>query len=134
MQESVKQSMRYVESLEEDCVYDDGYTCRDVDADDLTRPDPGRAWVPGPYLAAWSVCYRDFLGIGELSAEQKKLRHYRVAFGETAEHYIVLFAALLLPGLEDGEPVGVMRATYGLSTKYWVNRETLAIDKRLFLR
>jgi hypothetical protein len=134
MQESVRQAMRYVESLDHDCVYDHGYQCMEIEEDDFTRPDPDRNWVPGPYLEAWSVCHRDFLEIEEMNAEQKRLRHYKIAFTQTPEHFIVLFQGLLLPMLENGEPAGVMRATYGISTKYWVNRETLAIDKRLFLR
>lgn len=134
MQESVKQSMKYVDSLDDDCVYDHGYQCLEVSEDDFLGPAPDRDWVPGPYLEAWSACHRDFLAIPEMMAEQKRLRHYKIGFTENDTHYIILYQGLLLPMLEDGEVVGTMRATYGISTKYWINKETLNMDKRLFLR
>jgi len=134
MQESVKRSMEYVSRLDDRCVYDHGYRCIEVIEDDFTRENPGRPWIPGPWLQAWSVTYRDFLDIEEMSGDQKKLMHYKVGFTENETQYIVLYQGLLLPMLEDGQPAGVMRATYGLTTKYWVNKKTLEIDKRLFLR
>jgi len=134
MQESVKQSMEYVSGLSDDCVYDHGYQCIEVSEDDFLRRDPDRSWTPGPYLEAWSVTYRDFLAIEEMSAEQKKLMHYKIGFTENDTQYIVLYQGLLLPRLENGKPAGVMRATFGLTTKYWVDKKTLNIDKRLFLR
>jgi len=134
MQDSVKRSMEYVDSLDDDCVYDHGYRCVEVREDDFTGPDPGRAWVPGRYLAAWSMAYHDFQEIPEMTAAQKRLKHYKIAFAANERQIIVLFQGLLLPMLENGEVVGTMRATYGKSTKYWIDRETLRIDKRLFLR
>lgn len=134
MQDSVKQSMQYVESLDGECVYDHGYVCREPSGDDLAAPGRDAAMAPGPYLEAWSVAYRDFAGIAEMTAEQKRLKHYKIGFAETGEQYIVLFQGLLLPRLENGEVVGTLRATYGISTKYWIDKQTLEIDKRLFLR
>lgn len=134
MQDSVKQSIEYVESLDDDCVYDHGYRCVEASGDDFAAPGSDRALVPGPYLEAWSVSRRDFLGITEMTCEQKRLKHYKIGFGENDTQYIILYQGLLLPMLEDGEVVGTMRATYGISTKYWIDKETLQIDKRLFLR
>jgi len=134
MQESVQRSMEYVAGLDDHCVYDHGYRCVAVAEDDFTQLDPDRSWTPGPWLEAWSVTYRDFLDIEEMSREQKRLKHYKIGFTENETQYIVLYQGLLLPRLEQGEPVGVMRATYGLTTKYWVSKRTLAIDQRLFLR
>jgi hypothetical protein len=134
MQDSVEQSMRYVESLSDDCVYDHGYRCVGPSGDDFTAPGSDRDLVPGPYLKAWSVSYRDFLEIAEMTGEQKQLKHYKIGFTESETQYIILYQGLLLPMLENGEVVGTMRATYGISTKYWIDKTTLAVDKRLFLR
>lgn len=134
MQESVKQSMEYVESLNDDCVYDHGYRCTEASGDNFTEPESDRTLVPGPYLEAWSISYRDFLEIAEMTSEQKRLKHYKIGFAENDTHYIVLYQGLLLPMLENGEVTGTMRATYGISTKYWIDRTTLKIDERLFLR
>lgn len=135
MQDSVKQSMKYVSGLDDNCVYDDGYRCVETAEDDfISRDYPGRLLVPGPYLDAWAVSYRDFLSITEMNDEQKQLKHYKIGFTENGAQYIVLYQGLLLPMLENGAVVGTMRATFGLTTKYWVSKETLAIEKRLFLR
>lgn len=134
MQESVKRSMEYVSQLDDNCVYDHGYRCIEIAEDDFTSRDPNRAWTPGPWMEAWSVTYRDFLDIEEMSSDQKNLMHYKIGFTENDTQYIVLYQGLLLPMLKDGEPDGVMRVTYGLTTKYWVDKQTLEIDKRLFLR
>lgn len=134
MQDSVKQSMEYVESLGDDCTYDHGYLCLEATEDDFTARDADRGLVPGPYLAAWQASYRDFLEIPEMTAEQKRLKHYKIGFTESDTQFIILYQGLLLPRLENGEVVGTMRATYGISTKYWIDKTTLAIDKRLFLR
>lgn len=134
MQDSVKQSMAYVDALDERCVYDHGYRCMEPAGEDFTAREADGAMVAGPYLAAWEASYGDFLEIPEMTAEQKRLRHYKIGFAETETQYIVLFQGLLLPMLEEGEVVGTMRATYGISTKYWIDKATLAVDKRLFLR
>jgi len=69
-----------------------------------------------------------------MTDEQKQLKHYKIGFTENETQYIILYQGLLLPLLENGEVVGTMRATFGLTTKYWINKHTLEIDKRLFLR
>lgn len=134
MQESVKQSMAYVDALDDRCVYDHGYRCMEPAADDFIAREADGAMVPGLYLSAWEAAYRAFLEIPEMTAEQKRLRHYKISFAENETQYIVLFQGLLLPMLEEGKVVGTMRATYGISTKFWIDRQSLEIDKRLFLR
>lgn len=134
MQESVKRSMEYVAARDDDCVYGDGYRCLDVPEDDFLRLDPDRPWVPGPYLEAWAVSYRDFQAINEMSAAQKQLKHYKLGFSENDTQYLILYQGLMLPRIDNGEVTGVLRATFGLSTKYWIDKKTLEIDKRLFMR
>lgn len=134
MQDSVKRSMEYVSGLDDNCVYDDGYQCIKVSEDDFLKRNPERSLTPGPYLKAWSVSYQDFLGISEMTDEQKQLKHYKIGFTENETQYIILYQGLLLPLLENGKVVGTMRATFGLTTKYWIDKKTLKIDKRLFLR
>jgi len=70
----------------------------------------------------------------ELSTEQKLLRHYKIGFAEDDTHYLVLFDALSLPMIEDGEVVGIMQSTIGKSTKIWVDKNSLAVTDMKFLR
>lgn len=125
--EEMVRSEAWVRSLPGGCVYGDGYRCREAEAG-------GAITVPGPYLDAWRVAYTDFLGLSELTGEQKALHHYEIAFGETPSDYIVEFRALLMPHIVDGEPVDVMQATFGRTTRYRIDRETLEIRERLFAK
>lgn len=134
MQDSVEQSRQYVERLDKQCVFDHGYVCRAMPGDNFGAPGRDRDMIPGAYLKAWSVSYQDFLRIPEMTDKQKQLKHYKVGFAENATQFIILYQGLLLPMLENGKVVGAMRATYGLTTQYWIDKATLAIDKRLFLR
>lgn len=132
MADDLQQSIEYVTRLGDACSYADGYVCRPAVEDDFLRREAGRVLLPGPHLAAWEVCYRDFLAIPDLNDEQKKLKHYEIGFTENEREIVVLFKALLLPRLESGNPSGVLRATLGRSTKYRVDRRTLEIRERLF--
>lgn len=134
MQDSVKQSMDYVANLDDDCIYDHGYRCIEAAEDDFLGPGADRGLTPGSFLDAWSVSYRDFLDIPEMTADQKKLKHYKIGFTQNDTQYIILYQGLLLPMLEGGEVTGTMRATYGITTKYWIDKNTLTIVDRLFLR
>ena len=134
MQDSVKQSIDYVAGLEEDCILEHGYRCADTSEDDFLSAAAHQRMIPAAYLTAWQVCYEDLQSQPDLSAEQKALKHYKIGFTHNDTEYIVLFQALLLPEIVDGEPKGTIRATFGRSTKYWVNRDTLAISKRLFMK
>ena len=134
MQESVEISKAYVAALDTECTLTDGYVCKQVEEDDFLSRESGQRLVPGPYLQVWQVCLTDFQGLTDLSTEQKQLRHYKIGFTETDGEYIVLFQGLLLPEVVDGKATGVIRAVFGLSTKYWVDKKTLTINKRLYLR
>ena len=134
MQDSVKKSVEYVNSLQADCVLDHGYNCVEAREDDFLGKDADSQMIPGPYLQAWQVSYEDFKTLSELSDSQKQLKHYKIGFSHSDTHFIVLFQGLLLPAIVAGSPVGIIRSTYGLSTKYWVDRNTLTVSKRLFLK
>ena len=134
MDEATKKSLDYVKNLQVDCVLDHGYQCMDIKEDDFLRPDSDKKMIPGVFLQAWEVSYADFKTIAELTDEQKELKHYKIGFTQNDDNFIVLFQGLLLPEIVDGVPSGIIRSTFGLSTKYWVDRRTLKINKRLFLR
>ena len=134
MQESVKYSIEYVLSMEADCVLDHGYQCVDGVEDEFMTPASHQRMIPGPYLAAWQVSYDDFKSMPDISDEQKALKHYKVGLTHNDNEYIVLFQALLLPEIVDGIPHGTIRSTFGRSTKYWIDRQSLVINKRLFLK
>lgn len=134
MQDSVKQSIDYVAGLEEDCILDHGYRCAETSEDDFLSAAAHQRMIPAVYLAAWQASYEDFQSQPDLSAEQKDLKHYKIGFTHNESEYIVLFQALLLPEIVDGTPQGIIRATFGRSTKYWIDRDTLAVNKRLFMK
>lgn len=134
MQDSVKQSIEYVAGLESDCILDHGYRCAETAEDDFLNTEALQRMVPAVYMPAWQVCYEDFLAISDLGAAQKELKHYKIGFTHNDDEIIVLLQALLLPEMVDGAPQGVIRATFGRSTKYWVDRKSLAINKRLFMK
>ena len=134
MDESTKKSLEYVKNLQVDCVLDHGYRCMDITEDDFLGVESDKKMIPGVFLQAWQVSYADFKTIAELTDEQKELKHYKIGFTQNQDNFIVLFQGLLLPQIVDGAPVGIIRSTFGLSTKYWIDRHTLKINKRLFLR
>ncbi len=133
-QEDVLRSIEYVSSLSGGCTYTDGYVCAKLPEDDFLTADSERRLVPGAYFEAWEVARRDFASLDDLTSQQKELKHYRIGFTENDRHYIVLFRALLLPRLVNGKPQGVMQVTYGQSTRYRIDKNTLAISDRKFLK
>ena len=106
----------------------------DVSEDDFLNAAAHQRMIPAVYLPAWQVCYEDFRSIPDLTDGQKDLKHYRIGFTHNDGEFVLLFQALLLPEMVDGAPRGTIRATYGRSTKYWVDRRTLKIKKRLFMK
>lgn len=125
----VQRARTYVEALDGGCTYGDGYVCA---GDDEIG---GTTSVTGPYLDAWKVCHEDFLAIEDLNAQQKDLRHYRVEFAENEAMFVISLNGLLLPYMGDsGKPEGVIQAVYGRTTRYWVDKATLGITKRLFYK
>jgi hypothetical protein len=116
------------------CGLDHGYQCVQREEDDFIGLESDRRMVPGNYLKAWQVAVADFVTLEELESGQKDLKHYKFGFTETMDQYIVHFQALLLPELKDGEVEGTIRATYGLTARYWINKNTLTVEKRLFYK
>lgn len=131
--EAIRKAVDYVRSLSTDCVLTDGYVCADRNSGPVS-PMPDDRELPGEYLAAWAVAYRDFLRIDDLSDEQKDLRHYRVSFAAQGSDVVIDIRGLLLPRIEDGEPVGTLLAVFGRSTRYVISRRELQIVSRHFLR
>lgn len=134
VQESVQKSIDYVRNMQVDCALDHGYRCTAVQEDSFMGLEADRSMISGTYLEAWLVCYEDFKKMTELTDEQKELKHYKIGFTQNETHFIVLFQGLLLPEIVDGKPVGTIRSTFGLSTKYWVDKGTFEISERLFLK
>ena len=116
------------------CGFDHGYECLDKPQDDFIGRKSDQEMIPGNYLKAWQVAVSDFLALEELDSGQKDLKHYKFGFTESAEHYIVHFQALLLPELDQGKVIGTIRATYGLTMRYWINKSNMAVEKRLFYK
>ncbi len=133
-QDEVQRSIVYVQELPTGCTYTDGYVCAEPVEDNFLTADSERRLVPGIYLTAWEAAYRDFRSLDDLTAGQRNLMHYRIGITESDRHYIVLFRALLLPRLVDGKANGVMRVTYGRSTKYWIDKQSLTVADRKFLK
>ncbi len=117
-----------------ECGLDDGYQCLDILEDNFALPNKHRVLIPGNHLKVWLISWQDFQSIDDMDAEQKNLKHYKLSFTENRNQYIVLYQALLLPHIEDGQAVGVSRDILGRSTQYWINKKNLAIDKRLFYK
>ena len=133
--DSVRRSLDYVNQLSDDCARTDGYECIKATETDFLSADSDGALIPGRYFEAWSVSYQDFRSLTELTEEQKQLKHYKIGFTENADQYIVLFRGLLLPRItEEGNLDGVLRVTFGRTTKYWIDKKDFAITKRLFYR
>lgn len=131
---SIEQARDYVRTLADDCVYDDGYRCQPGDGGRFESVLSEQRMVPASYLRVWPQAYAAFLKLEELSDEQKQLRHYKIGFDEDEQHIIVLFRGLLLPLIEHGEASGVMRASFGLSTQIWVDKNSLKVMQYKFLR
>lgn len=127
---TLKKSMDYVLTLQDGCVRTDGYKC----VDESAVAALGSVALPGNYLKAWSVCYDNFLKIEDLTEDQKQLHHYNVRITEDKERYVVEFLGLLLPYIDQGDPASIITAVFGRSMKYWVQKDTFQISKRLFYK
>ena len=85
--------------------------------------------VPDEFMQAWIVCYDDFQSISDLPDEQKDLRHYDIEFSQDEKHWIIVFVGKLL---EPDEARRRNRIIFGRETKYWVDKRTNRIVKRMF--
>ena len=90
--------------------------------------------LPGSVFEAWPIAYEAFLKQKYLSAEQKKLKHYRVGFKQIEDRITVLFRPLMLPQLVDGEVVGMMRASYGKEVRVSVDMSRRSVQDVVFGR
>jgi hypothetical protein len=134
-QDTVKQAIQYVTSLDDSCAYQHGYRCENIEENTFSNNKGLSQMLPASYLEAWPIALSDFKKIDDLSNEQKKLKHYRIGFTEDKEHYIIYFSAFLLPQLDENKQVvGIMRVSLGRSCKYWIDKKTLGIQKRLFFK
>ncbi len=125
----------FVKNASEDCAYDDGYVCREeVVEDPFESSESNDKMLPGAYLKAYSVAQADFASLNHLSEEQRNLKHYKIGFTENATDFIVIFRALVLPNLTDGKPDGYSHGSFGITTKYGIDKKTYAISDRKLYR
>lgn len=118
-----------------DCALDHGYVCKPVTGtDNFESVASNDAMIPASYLHAWQIAAADFATLEDIAPERRQLRHYKFGFTEDEDHYIIHFQALLLPEMKDGAPAGILRATFGLTTRYWVTKRTMAIARRLYYK
>ena len=129
----ITSALNYIETLTP-CGFDHGYSCPEPVESDVLSIEADGQLVPGNYLKAWMVALEDFTSIDDLEVSQKQLHHYKFGFSENADQFVVEFQALLLPNVDNGEVDGVIRATHGRTTRYWINKSSMEIDKRLFYK
>lgn len=117
------------------CALDHGYVCRDQhETDNFESIESNNAMIPASYLQAWQVAAADFAKLEDIEPERRELKHYKFGFTEDDQHYIIHFQALLLPEIKAGKPEGIIRATFGLTTRYWIDKSSMAVTKRLFYK
>jgi hypothetical protein len=120
------------------CVLTDGYRCAKISEDKFLTRSGQAGLVSGNLLRAWQSAVDDFQSQPDQTREQTRLKHYKIGFTESADHYIILFQALLLPMVEkvEGktEVVDLLRETLGRTTKYWIKKENFQVDTRLFYK
>ncbi len=127
-----EQALSYVSANAGDCTLQDGYECAPIkETDFLFEQD---RMLAGNYLQVWPIVLADFSARDDLSAAQKELKHYKIGFTENETHYVVVFRALLLPEIKDGQVVGVLRSGLGKSMRYEVDKARMQVDKALFYR
>jgi len=87
--------------------------------------------LDGEKLIAWNICYSSFLKIEDLSKEEKKLENYEIEFHEDNKYYIILFSPKLL---SEEKAKSLNKMVLGRETKYWVDKQSFKIAKRLFYK
>ncbi len=126
---------KYAETQVVNCTLKDGYVCEGISEDDFLSAQSQNKFIPAIYFRAWEAAYESFQNIEDLTIQQKELKHYRIGMTESGDAYIILFSALLLPQkIVDNTPEGVTNITYGQTTKFWVDKESLQVTKYLFYR
>lgn len=133
--DSLQRSIDYINQLDVGCTLTDGYVCADVEEDSFMQPESWQRMTPAAYMQAWQIAYEDFQQISDLTQEQKNLRHYKVGFTENDAQYIIVLLGLALPYIDkQGKPDGIVNAVFGRSTKYWIDKDSKQIVKRLFYK
>ncbi len=123
----------FISGLDAKCAYTDGYQCHQSDPSFYSQQSQ-QALVPAAYLSAWAVTSAAFAELSDLTEAQKDLRHYKIGFAEQDDQIVVLFSAIFLPYLEGDKAEGVSTGVFGQSIKFWVDKETMAITKKLYLK
>ena len=131
---TMREMQDYIESLPENCHYEDGYVCSEASDINFYQQVVNNQLVHARYLQAWSAAYQGFIGLPELTDKQKNLLHYKIGFAETEQDYVVYFSPLRMPYIENGQPQGVSNVTYGQAVKFWVNKTTGKVSKHQFLK
>ncbi len=116
------------------CAFTDGYVCMDSTTEDFLTTQSQSKMLSGNLLKAWLISLQEFQGQSDQTTEQTNLKHFKIGFTEDASHYIVLFQGLLLPIIEQGQVSGVSRITLGRTTRYWIDKTSFEITKRLFYK
>ena len=128
-----KEIQQFVQNLDGQCAYDDGYICQSTDPSFFSK-ESQQALLPAVYLQVWETVLNAFQQLPELNESQKDLKHYKIGFAEKGDHYVVLFSPVFLPYFVDGVPQGVSTGAYGKSVKFWLNKRPLAVTKYLYLK
>ena len=132
-EEAISEAKEFAQEVHH-CGLDHGYRCQTPIESDFIGLDADKSMVPGNYLVAWQIALAEFRSIEDLTAEEKKLQHYKFGFSENDTQYVVHFQALLLPAMSEGKSTGIMRGTFGRTTRYWINKDSMEVEKRLFYK
>ena len=137
MEEVLARSMEFAAQTS-GCALIDGYRCQKNKEEDFLTAAGQSLMLSGNFLKAWQVAFADFANQKDQTLEQLKLKHYKIGFTESSDYYVILFQGLLLPVIETHEGkevvVGLLRSTYGRTTKYWITKSDLRIDSKLFYK
>ena len=109
------------------CAMDHGYRCKPAENDDFLSSESQAKMVSGNFLKAWESSWQHFLSLDDLTPEQKQIKHYKFGFTESDQNYIVLFQALLLPHVADGEPLQVSSATLGRTIRFEIDKSSFEV-------
>ena len=120
------------------CALMDGYRCQHVEEQDFLAAAAQSTMLSGNFFKAWQAAVTDFSNQMDQTSEQLDLKHYKIGFTESPDHYVILLQGLLLPVIEteEGEDVvaGLLRTTYGRTTKYWITKSDFRVDTKLFYK
>lgn len=120
------------------CALLDGYHCSEDHEEVFVSVEAQANLLSGNLLKAWQAAAADFVNHADQTPEQVDLKHYKIGFGETENNYVILFQGLLLPivSTEEGEQkiVGMLRTSFGRTTKYWIAKSDFSIENKLFYK